>query len=71
MKLLLFAGLLMIVLGIASLVVPIPHTETHGVKLGDTNIGVQTSTSERVAPLVSGVLIVGGIVLAVAGARAK
>jgi hypothetical protein len=71
MKILLFAGLLMIVLGIASLVVPIPHTETHGIKLGDANIGVQTSQSERVAPLVSGVLIVGGIVLAVAGARTK
>jgi hypothetical protein len=43
MKILLFAGLLVVVLGIASLIVPIPQTETHGIKAGDVNIGVQTS----------------------------
>ena len=43
MKILLFAGLLLVVLGIASLVVPIPRSETQGIKVGDTNIGVQTS----------------------------
>lgn len=70
MKILLFAGLLVVVLGIASLVVPIPRTETHGIKAGDMNIGVQTSHSERVSPIVSVVLIAGGIALAIAGARA-
>jgi hypothetical protein len=70
MKILLFAGLLVVVLGIASLVVPIPRTETHGIKAGDMNIGVQTSSSERVSPIVSAVLIAGGIALAIAGARA-
>jgi hypothetical protein len=40
MKILLFAGLLVVVLGIASLVVPVPQTETHGIKAGDVNIGV-------------------------------
>lgn len=69
MKMLLFAGLLLIVLGVASLVVPIPHSETQGVKIGDTNIGLQTSHSERVSPIVSVVLIAGGIALAMAGAR--
>lgn len=71
MKILLFVGLLMIVLGIASLVVPIPRTETQGIKAGDVSIGVQTSHSERVSPIISAVLIVGGIGLAVAGARTK
>jgi len=70
MKILLFAGLLVVVLGIASLVVPIPRTETHGIKAGDMNIGVQTSHSERVSPIVSVVLIAGGFPLAIAGARA-
>jgi hypothetical protein len=70
MKMLLFSGLLVIVLGIASLFVPIPHTETHGIKAGGMNIGVQTSDSERVSPIVSAVLIAGGIALAIAGARA-
>ena len=69
MKILLFAGLLVVVLGIASLIVPIPQTETHGIKAGDVNIGVQTSHSERVSPIVSVVLIAGGIALAIAGAR--
>jgi len=65
----LYAGLLLIVLGIASLVVPIPHSENEGIKIGDTNIGMQTSHSERVSPVVSAVLIAGGIALAIAGGR--
>jgi hypothetical protein len=68
---LLFAGLLLIVLGIASLVVPIPRSETQGIKVGDTNIGVQTRHSERVSPVISVVLIAGGIALAIAGGRSR
>jgi hypothetical protein len=70
MKPLLLAGLLLVVLGIASLVVPIPRSEKQGIKIGDTNIGVQTSHSERVSPIISAVLIAGGIALTIAGARA-
>ena len=71
MKMLLFAGLLLVVLGIASLVVPIPHSETEGIKVGNTNFGVQTSHSERVSPIISVVLIAGGIALSIAGARTR
>jgi hypothetical protein len=66
---LLCAGLLLVVLGIASLVVPIPSSEKQGIKIGDTNIGVQTSHSERVSPIISAVLIAGGIALAIASTR--
>jgi hypothetical protein len=69
MKMLLYAGLLLIALGIASLVVPIPHSETEGIKVGDAKIGVETSHSERVSPIISVVLIAGGIALSIAGAR--
>jgi hypothetical protein len=69
MKNLLFVGVLLIVLGIASLIVPIPHSETHGVKIGDANLGVQTSHSERVSPIISVALIAGGIALTIASAR--
>ncbi len=69
MKILLFAGLLVVVLGIASLIVPVPQTETHDIKAGDVNIGVQTHHSERVSPIVSVVLIAAGIALTIAGAR--
>ncbi|MGA7291433.1 MAG: hypothetical protein WBW53_12980 [Terriglobales bacterium] len=71
MKILLFAGLLLVVLGIASLVVPIPHTQTEGIKIGNTNLGVQSSHSERVSPMISVVLIAGGIVLSIVGMRAR
>jgi len=71
MKILLFAGLLMVVLGIASLVVPVPRSETQGIKIGDANIGVQTTDSERVSPVISAVLIAGGIALTIAGARTR
>jgi hypothetical protein len=71
MKIALFAGLVLVVLGIASLLVPIPHTETHGVKAGDVKFGVQTTHSERVSPIISVVLIGGGIALAAVGARTR
>jgi hypothetical protein len=71
MRILLFAGLVLIVLGIASLVVPIPTSETQGIKVGETNIGVQTSHSEKVSPMISAVLIAGGVALAIAGARTR
>ena len=71
MKILLLAGLLLVVLGIASLVVPVPRTETEGIKVGNTNLGVQTSHSERVSPIISVALIAGGIALSIAGARTR
>lgn len=71
MRIILFAGLILVVLGIGSLLVPIPHSEKHGIKVGDANIGVETTHSERVSPIISVVLIAGGIALAVAGARTR
>lgn len=71
MKILLYAGLLLIVLGVASLVVPIPQTETQGIKIGDAKLGVQTTHSERVSPVISVVLIAGGIALSIASSRAR
>jgi hypothetical protein len=71
MKVLLLAGLILVALGIASLVVPIPHTETEGIKVGNTNLGVQATHSERVSPIISIVLIAGGIALSIAGARSR
>ena len=65
----LFVGLILVVLGIASLVVPVPHSEMQGIKAGDVSIGVQTTHNERVSPLISAVLIAGGIALSIAGAR--
>jgi len=71
MKTLLIVGLVLLVLGIASLVVPIPRNETHGVKAGDMSIGVKTTHSERVPLVISAVIIAGGIALTIVGARSK
>ena len=71
MKALFGVGVLLIVLGIASLFFAIPQREQHGVRIGDASIGVQTETSRKVAPAVSAALIVGGAVLMFAGRRAS
>ncbi len=71
MKPLMIVGLLLVVLGILSLVVPIPQTRSEGVKIGSANLGVQTTHSEKVAPIISVVLIAGGIALSIAGARSR
>ena len=67
MKPLLWIGLVVLILGVASLVVPIPHNERQGVKAGGLSVGIETQHSETVSPIVSAVLIVGGVVLVVVG----
>ena len=71
MKALLWVGIVVLVLGIASLFVAIPRTERQGFKAGDIDIGVQTHHDERVPPLVSAVLIAGGVLLMIAGGRKR
>ena len=67
MKMMMWAGVVICVLGIASLFVPIPHTDREGVKVGNSSIGITTQTQEKVSPIVSAVLIIGGIGLVIAG----
>lgn len=69
MKILFVIGLVLLVLGIASLFIPIPHRETHGFKAGGLEVGVQTTEREKVHPAISAVLILGGVALLVAGGR--
>lgn len=69
MKPLFVVGLIVLVLGIASFFVALPHTENHGVKLGDASIGVQTRSSQKLPPAIGAVLVVGGIVMMVVGGR--
>jgi hypothetical protein len=71
MKALLWIGLLVLIFGIASLFVAIPRTERQGIRAGDIDIGVQTHHSEQVPPLVSAVLIAGGVLLMIAGGRKR
>ncbi len=67
MKMLSGIGVVLLVLGIASFFIPLPQKEDHSVKVGDARIGVQTQHNERVPPVVSAALLLGGAVMMVAG----
>lgn len=69
MRLLLVIGVILLILGITLLFVPIPHRVRHGFNAGPVSVGVTTTERERVHPAVSAALIIGGVVLMVAGAR--
>lgn len=69
MRVLLILGVVLLLLGIASLFVPVPHRERHGFDAGPVSVGVTTTSRERVHPGVSAALIVGGVVLLIAGRR--
>ena len=69
MKSVTIIGVVLLVLGVLAFVVPIPRHENHGVKIGDTKIGVQTEESEKLPPAVGVVLLSGGVVALVLGSR--
>jgi hypothetical protein len=60
-----------LILGIASFLVPMPHSENHGIKAGDMSIGVQTTHNEKVSPIISAVLVLGGAGMMIAGGRGR
>jgi hypothetical protein len=62
-------GILLLVSGVLALVVPVPRREDHSVKIGDTKIGVQTQSSEKLPPAVGIVLVAGGVLALVLGSR--
>ena len=69
MKSLPLLGIVLVVLGLLSFVVPVPRRENHGVKIGDTKIGVQTETREKLPWGIGIVLVAGGVVVLVASRR--
>ena len=71
MKGLTMLGIILLVVGVLAFFVPIPHTENHGVKVGDAKIGVQTEHSDRLPPVVAGVLVLAGVVSLAAGSRSN
>ena len=67
MKLLFWIGLVVLILGFASLLVPIPRNERHGLQAGDVSIGVTTQAEEKVSPILSAAMILGGAGMMIAG----
>jgi hypothetical protein len=67
MRALFGVGLVVLVLGILSFFVPIPHSEHHGVNAGDLQLGVTTHHEDRVAPALSVALVAVGAGMMIAG----
>jgi len=69
MKALFWIGLVLLILGVVSLFVPIPRSERDGVKVGGVSIGIETRHNEKISPIVSAAMILGGAVLLIAGKK--
>lgn len=69
MRLLFVLGIVLLLIGVSSLFVPIPRRERHGIDAGGLSVGFETTTREKVHPIVSTVLIGGGVALMIAGKR--
>lgn len=69
MKILPVLGVLLLILGALSFVIPISHKENHGVSIGDARLSVQTENSEKLPPAVGVILIGGGLLSLVIGVR--
>ena len=59
--------MIVLILGIVSLVVPIPRNEREGFKAGGNSVGIETRHEHTVSQFVSAVMIFGGIGTMVAG----
>jgi hypothetical protein len=71
MRALFVVGLIILVLGIVSFFVPIPHTEHHGVDAGDVHLGVNTHHDDLLPPAASIALVVVGGGLMIAGRKSS
>jgi hypothetical protein len=69
MKALMLVGVVLVVLGILLFFVPVPHSEHHGVNIGDAHVGITTHDEDKVPPAVSIVLVVVGAGLMIAGRK--
>jgi hypothetical protein len=67
MKVLFWAGIVVLVLGVLSLVIPIRRSEHSGIQAGGISMGMETHYDEKVSPIVSAAMILGGVGLMIAG----
>ena len=60
MKALFWIGLAVLILGLASLVVPTSRSHETGFRAGGVSIGIETQREEKVSPILSAVMILVG-----------
>jgi hypothetical protein len=71
MRALFVVGVLLLLLGIASLFIPIPVRQKHGFNAGGLSVGIETTEHQKVHPAVTAVLIGGGVLLMIVGGRGR
>lgn len=69
MRAVLWIGVVVIVLGIASFFVALPEKHKEGIRVGGASIGVETTSSQKMPVYVGVILLVGGISMVLAGSR--
>jgi hypothetical protein len=69
MKALAIVGIVLVLIGILSFIVPVPHQQDHSVKIGDSKVGIQTQTSEKIPVTASIALVGAGVVALALGSR--
>jgi len=69
MKALMLVGVVVLVIGVLSFFVPFPHSEHHGVSVGDAHVGITTHDDQKAPPFVSIVLVVVGAGLMISGRK--
>lgn len=62
-------GLVLLILGILAFIVPVPQRETHGFKMGDASVGITTQRSQKLPPVVGGILCAVGAIVLVTASR--
>jgi hypothetical protein len=70
-KVLFWVGIAVLILGIVSLVMPMPRNEQEGFKAGGVSVGAKTQREKKVSPFVSAIVILGGASTMFAGKRKR
>jgi hypothetical protein len=69
MKALPVLGVLLMILGALTFVIPVSHRDDHSLKVGDAKFTLQTESREKLPPTVGIILIGGGVLSLVLGLR--
>ena len=69
MKTIFWFGIVCDILGLLCFLVPIPHTHSEGINVGNVSVGVTRTERKHLPPAVGAVLIVAGLGMMVAGSR--